>query len=349
MRRLGDCFSFFFFFALLVLFFPALARAEAEDPLADMDIEQLMEVEVVTASRRAEPLTQVAGAVTVLTKEDIFRSGATNIPEALKLVPGVHVSQVDTDKWAVGIRGFNGLLSHKHLVLLDGRPMTSPDMGGVSWGNTIPISLIKRIEVVRGTWTSLWGAESFTGVINIITKTAAECEGGQSRTLVGTTGAEQIVRFGDQFGDSADVMGYFSGSYKSGDWVTNRDNGRSSRDWAKTRAGFRSDWENAYTDALSLQGNSSHHRLMTEPQVSVVSMLPSPTAPIMGMDNSSGTGPPVWMQGSNFERHIPGPMRMLEIWKRISMSWMPSCNTPLSRPEFIELPGGWGAAMLGMK
>ncbi len=141
MRRLGDLFFLFLFFALLVLFFPALARAEAEDPLADMDIEQLMEVEVVTASRRAEPLTQVAGAVTVLTKEDIFRSGATNIPEALKLVPGVHVSQVDTDKWAVGIRGFNGLLSHKHLVLLDGRPMTSPDMGGVSWGNTIPSAL----------------------------------------------------------------------------------------------------------------------------------------------------------------------------------------------------------------
>ena len=243
------------FFAILVLLVPVGVAAQ-EDELDALDLEELMDVEVITASRRMEPLSQVAGAVTVLDEEDIFHSGATSVPEVLKLVPGVHVAQFDTDKWAVGIRGFNGLLSNKHLVLVDGRPITSPTTAGVAWGNTLPVNLIKRIEVVRGAWTHLWGSESFTGVINIITKTAEETQGGESITLVGTSGFEQSLRYGGELEKlNGFYRGYVKGAYKTGNMLSGDGSNIGSQDWVKGQAGVRVDWENAYTDALSFQGD----------------------------------------------------------------------------------------------
>ena len=233
---------------------PAAGQGNGTRALDDLDLEELMEVEVVSATRRNEPLSQVPGAITVLDEEDIFRSGATSIPEILKLVPGVHVAQMDTESWAVGVRGFNGPRSIKHLVMVDGRPIASPSMAGVQWANNnIPVSMIKRVEVVRGTWTSLWGADSFTGVINIITKDASETQGGQSVTTAGSTGAEEMIRYGDKLGESGHYRIYGIGAYKTGSKLTN--------DKASKRkhggGGFRADWTNAYTDALSLQGEFS--------------------------------------------------------------------------------------------
>lgn len=248
-------------FWMVLLCAAAAWAADGGDPLSALSLEELMDVEVVTASRRSEPLSQVAGAVTVLNEEDIFRSGATSLPEVLKLVPGVHVAQVDTDKWAVGIRGFNGLLSNKHLVLMDGRPMTLSNTGGVIWSDMIPLNMVKRIEVVRGVWTSLWGADSFTGVINIITKTAEESEGGQSVTTVGSTGVEEVLRFGSPFGETGHAMGYGGASYKTGQWLTAEGVDKSSRNWKKQRFGGRVDWVNAYTDALTFQGDWTHSKI----------------------------------------------------------------------------------------
>lgn len=246
---------------LLLLALPVASLA-ADRQLEDLDLKELMDVEVVTASRRAEPLSQVAGAVTVLTEDDIFRSGATTIPEALKLVPGVHVAQTDTDKWAVGIRGFNGMLSSKHLVLIDGRPVSSPSLGGVFWsGSSIPLSMVKRIEVVRGPWTSLWGSDSFTGVINVVTKTAAETQGNQSVTMAGTTGFGETVRTGSTIGDTGHYRAYADGSYRTGSWLSGDAGQRGSSDWKQGRAGFRADWTNAFTDALSMQGELSGARI----------------------------------------------------------------------------------------
>jgi iron complex outermembrane receptor protein len=225
----------------------------ADDELSGLGLEELMQVEVASATRRSEPLSRIPAAVTVLTEEDIFRSGATNIPEALQLVPGVHVAQMNTDRWAVGIRGFNGLLSNKHLVLVDGRPVTSPVMTGVQWDNIVPISLVKRIEVVRGTRTSLWGAESFTGVINIITKNAYELKGGQSVTTGGTRGASQTVRQGWETGDDSAVAVYGTGEYLNGNWLSSKRDGSEGHEWSKVQGGLRADWENAFTDALSVQ------------------------------------------------------------------------------------------------
>ncbi|WP_272701180.1 TonB-dependent receptor plug domain-containing protein [Desulfovibrio sp. Fe33] len=227
--------------------------ALADDDLSGLGLEELLQVEVASATRRTEPLSRIPAAVTVLTEEDIFRSGATNVPEALQLVPGVHVAQMNTDRWAVGIRGFNGLLSNKHLVLVDGRPVTSPVMTGVQWDNIVPIGQIKRIEVVRGTRTSLWGAESFTGVINIITKTAFESLGGQSVSVGGTRGAGQTVRYGRKTGDDSAFMVYGTAQYLNGDWLSGSNRGQNGHEWSKFQSGLRADWENAFTDALSLQ------------------------------------------------------------------------------------------------
>lgn len=249
--------SVFLCSAFLVLFLclPGLAQDDASN-LSGMDMEDLMEVQVVTPSRRQEPLSQVAGAVTVLDEEDIRRSGATNIPEALKLIPGVHVAQTDTQTWAVGIRGFNGMFDNKHLVLLDGRPLTSKAQTNVAWGNeSIPLETVKRIEVVRGAWTSLWGSDSFTGVINIITKRAAETQGWQSVSLVGTDGVEQTLRNGGSAGDDLYYRIYAKGSYQDGSELQGQDRqATSTKDWGQGRTGARIDWKNAATDELSLQG-----------------------------------------------------------------------------------------------
>ncbi|QGY41992.1 TonB-dependent receptor plug domain-containing protein [Pseudodesulfovibrio cashew] len=257
MRSGGAALALWLCYALLFGLYPVAALGDDSGELASLDLEELMEVEVVTATRRAEPLSQVAGAIVVLDEEDIFRSGATSLAEVLKLVPGVHVAQMDLDRWAVGIRGFNGLLSNKHLVLLDGRPITSPTTAGVDWGDIVPLSMVKRIEVVKGTWTHLWGADSFTGVINVITKTAAETQGGQSVTLAGTSGVSETLRYGGALGDNGNYRAYTELGYQSGNWIAEKQDARSSSDWKKKRFGFRTDWENAFTDALSLQGDLS--------------------------------------------------------------------------------------------
>jgi len=233
---------------------PSATSADTQE-LAALDLEGLMEVEVVSASRRVESLTSVAGAVSILNEEDIFHSGATTIPDALKLLPGVHVVQMDIDRWGVGIRGFNGLLSNKHLVLVDGRPITSPTTGDVSWGNLIPIANVKRIELVRGPWAHLWGADSFTGVINIITKTAAETQGAQAVTLLGTSGAEQGGRYGGAFGSTGYYRMYGRGGLSTENWSSEQEDKKGSEDWRRWQAGTRIDWENAFTDSLSFQAD----------------------------------------------------------------------------------------------
>jgi len=245
--------------ALIVafLFFVACPAYGSSDELASLDIEDLMKVDVVTASRRSESLTQVAGAVYVMDEDDIFHSGATTIPEVLKFIPGIHAAQMDLDKWAMGVRGFSGILGNKHLVLIDGRPITSPTTAGVSWEHSIPLSIVKRIEFAQGTWTHLWGVESFTGVINIITKRAAETQGGLSETVVGMSGVEQLLRFGGEAGDSGQYRIYAKGAYNNRGWTNEEEDKRSSTNWKRRQVGTRFDWENAYTDTLTFDGNVS--------------------------------------------------------------------------------------------
>lgn len=164
----------------------ALAQGTRAD-VSGMSIEELMKVDVTTVSRRAERLQETAAAVTVLTSEDIRRSGATSIPDVLRLVPGVHVARIDSNKWSVSVRGFTGRYSNKLLVLIDGRSVYTPLFSGVIWDAvSVPLATIERIEVIRGPGATMWGANAVNGVINIITRSASASAGVQATAATGT-------------------------------------------------------------------------------------------------------------------------------------------------------------------
>ncbi|WP_350132445.1 TonB-dependent receptor plug domain-containing protein [Nitrosomonas sp.] len=155
---------------------PAMAENQSiNNQFLNLSIEELMNVKVTTVSRNPQRLTQVASAVFVITQDDIRRSGATSIPDALRMAPGVQVERVGTDKWAISVRGFNGLYANKLQVLMDGRSVYSPIFSGVLWEQQDTLMEdIERIEVIRGPAATSWGSNAVNGVINIITKKAAD-------------------------------------------------------------------------------------------------------------------------------------------------------------------------------
>jgi outer membrane cobalamin receptor len=158
----------------------ALSRGQsptAKD-LAQTSLEDLMNIEVTSVSKKEQKLSQAAAAVFVISQEDIRRSGATNIPDLLRMVPGIHVAQLDANIWAISIRGFTDRYGDKVLVLIDGRSVYTPLTSGVNWDQQdVPLEDIDRIEVIRGPGGTVWGANAVNGVINIITKSAKATQG----------------------------------------------------------------------------------------------------------------------------------------------------------------------------
>jgi iron complex outermembrane receptor protein len=167
-------------------------------------LEELLNQEVTSASKRPEPLTKVATAIEVIDSEEIRRSGATTIPDILRLATGLHVAQADGHTWAVSARGFNTTVANKMQVLIDGRNLYSPLFSGVFWDvQHYLLDDIDRIEVIRGPGAALWGANAFNGVINIITKSARDTQGG---LLMGGGGTEENgfggFRYGSKFSEN---------------------------------------------------------------------------------------------------------------------------------------------------
>lgn len=164
----------------------APARASAPDPL-EWSLEELMSVVVTSVSKKSQTLAETAAAVHVISAEEIRRSGASTIPEALRLAPGVQVAAIGNNKWAVSIRGFADRFSNKMLVLVDGRSVYTPLFSGVLWeALDIPLERIARIEVIRGPGASIWGANAVNGVINILTRSAFDSQGGQVAVATGS-------------------------------------------------------------------------------------------------------------------------------------------------------------------
>src|SRR5260370_30113943 len=150
----------------------------ADEPLKQLSLADLGNVEVTTTSKEPEAVWKTPAAVFVITQEDIRRSGARNIPEVLRLAPGVEVAQVGSDHWSVGIGGFGAVIASKLLVLIDGRSVYTPLFAGVYWQvEATPLEDIERIEVIRGPGGTIWGANAVNGVINIITKNAKDTHG----------------------------------------------------------------------------------------------------------------------------------------------------------------------------
>jgi len=230
-------------------------RAEAAD-LTRFSIEDLLQVKVVSAAKVEQALEDTAAAVSVITADDIRRSGATSVMEALRLAPGVEVARIDSSRWAITIRGFNGRFANKLLVLIDGRTVYNPQFSGVYWENLdLLLPDIERIEVVRGPGGSLWGANAVNGVINIITKNSEETQGGlvaltvgdEERTIAG-------VRYGGELSDSARYRLY--GQLTERDGQAFPPSGEDAEDdWRIGRGGFRLDWTPSAQDSVAVQGD----------------------------------------------------------------------------------------------
>src|SRR3982075_3947619 len=189
-----------FLFAALVFVFVANASAQNLPDVTAMSVEDLMNVQVTSVSKRTQKVADAAAAVFVITQEDIRRSGATSIPEALRLVPGLEVARIDENKWAIGSRGFNGRFDNKLLVLIDGRSVYTPLFSGVYWNvQDVMLEDIDRIEVIRGPGATLWGANAVNGVINIISKKAKDTEGAVVAAGAGNEeGGSGGVRYGSK-------------------------------------------------------------------------------------------------------------------------------------------------------
>jgi len=232
--------------------------ATATPDLTQLSIEDLMQIKVVSAAKIEQSLQDTAAAVFVITADDIRRSGATSIPEVLRLAPGVEASRLDSGRWSVTIRGFNGRFANKLLVLVDGRSIYTPLFSGVHWEvQGPPLEEIERIEVVRGPGGSLWGANAVNGVINILTKHPQDTQGGLATLILGNEERAIVgVRQGGELGEKARYRLY--GQFTARDSLVTPD-GRDAGDaWQIGQGGFRLDWTPSAVDVVTVQGDLHH-------------------------------------------------------------------------------------------
>jgi iron complex outermembrane receptor protein len=241
--------------ALLAAGTAVKAEAPGDVDFTKLSLEELMDVEVTSVSKRRQRVADAAAAIFVIGQEDIRRSGATSVPELLRMVPGVDVARIDASKWAVSIRGFNARFSTKLLVLVDGRSVYNPLFSGVYWNaQDVVLEDVERIEVIRGPGATMWGANAVNGVINIITKSAKDTQG-VLLSAGGGTGEYGFgtARFGGKAGDKLAYRGYLK-SFTVGDSpVASGDDGADAAH--QVRSGFRIDGEPSARDAFTLSGD----------------------------------------------------------------------------------------------
>ncbi|MFQ5515373.1 MAG: TonB-dependent receptor plug domain-containing protein [Myxococcota bacterium] len=239
---------------LLLLASGAPARASQPSDLTALSIEDLLEMEITSVSRKSEPISNAPSAIYVVTDEDIRRAGVRSIPEALRMVPGLAVAATDASKYAIGARGFNFRFASKQLVLIDGRSVYTPIFSGVYWDvQDTDLDSIERIEVIRGPGGTMWGSNAVNGVINIITKDAEQSQGVY---LSGGWGTQErgfgTVRWGGRIGQGARYRVF--GKYFNRNAFVDTTNDDAKDDWAMGRGGFRLDWEVSEIDAITLHG-----------------------------------------------------------------------------------------------
>ena len=233
-----------------------LSEDSPVDDFLDASLSDLLSMSVTTVSRKQQALSETAAAVFVITQDDIRRSGVSSIPEALRMAPGVQVARINANQWAVSIRGYNGRFSNKLLVLMDGRSVYNSTFSGVYWdAQDTLLEDIERIEVVRGPGATLWGANAVNGVINVITKHAADAQGGL--VTLGAGSEEKGfagLRYGANISDSAN--GRFYVKYFDRDSNTLLlTNDPAEDEWDSVRAGFRLDGEVTAKNTWTFQGD----------------------------------------------------------------------------------------------
>lgn len=295
-----DVFLVFLIFAFCFLAFEfiiPICRAEESDKEDSIDftslsLEELKQVTIISVLKKPQKLSEATSAITVITNEDIRRSGATSIPELLRGVPGFQVAQIDSSTWAVSARGFNNRNANKLLVLMDGRSLYTPLFSGVYWNvqDTL-FEDIERIEVIRGPGSTLWGANAVNGVINIITKNAKHTQGGLVTSSLGDEEKRSgAFRYGSKLGEYAYSRIYLKYFEKDEFWKTSgawhvpsieEDDG-----WDSLRGGGRFDWSFPGGDLLTVQGD------IYDGEDSEKIVFFDPNAPVMGdldfVNNFSG-------------------------------------------------------------
>jgi iron complex outermembrane receptor protein len=234
--------------------FAANAQSGKPSDLADLSLEELANLEVTSVSRRAERLSDAPASIFVITGDDIRRSGATSIPEALRLAPNLEVARVDSRQYAISARGFNNTIANKLLVLIDGRTVYTPLFSGVIWdAQDTLLEDVDRIEVISGPGATLWGANAVNGVINVITRRAAETQGTLLVAGAGNLERGAATRQGGKLGADGAFRVYGKISDRA---HTSLANGSSAHDsWNSGQAGFRADWGTA-AGAFTLQGDA---------------------------------------------------------------------------------------------
>jgi iron complex outermembrane receptor protein len=271
---------------LLALALTAIASVSSAQQLPNdlttTSLEDLMNIEVTSVSKREEKLFQSAAAIYVITQEEIRRSGLASIPDLLRLVPGLDVARIDGTKWAVSARGFNGRFTNKLLVLIDGRSVYTPETSGVYWeAQDVLLEDIERIEVIRGPGGTLWGANAVNGVINIITKHSRDTQG----SLVTTGGGSEergfgSARYGGKISEKAGYKVY--GKYFNRRGLLDAAGDSANDGQQALRGGGRLDWELTERDSLSLQGEIYRTNL----RETVTNI--SPAAPFAPHTNTAG-------------------------------------------------------------
>ncbi len=266
--------------------FDVQAQSEQTD-LTTLRIEDLMNLDVTSASKKEQKLSEVSAAIFVIGREDIRRSGATNIPDLLRMVPGLEVAQINPSTWAISARGFNGQYSTKLLVLIDGRTVYSSTFSGVYWdAQDVPLELIERIEIIRGPGAAVWGANAVNGVINILTRTAENTQSGVISAAGGSLlHGYGLVRYGGKIGSHGAYRlfadGFDSGHYPAPDGQSGED------DWYLYHGGFRADGNVSGKDSVSFEGEAINGNA-GERTYTVVSLSPPVNAVLDLRDRFSG-------------------------------------------------------------
>jgi len=246
---------------LCLLWFPLLTAAQTNqyrspEQLKKLSLEELLDQDVTLVTRTPEKLVQSPSSIQVVTGEDIRRSGATTIPEALRLFSNLQVAQVDSRQWAIDSRGFNNTLANKLLVMIDGRTVYTPLFAGVFWDmqNTL-LADIDRIEVVSGPGATLWGANAVNGVINIVSKSARETQGalveGGGGSILQDFGS---IRYGGHAGTNFFYRVYGTRFDRNSAVLPNGDD--ANNDWNMTQGGFRADWLPTEANTITIQGDA---------------------------------------------------------------------------------------------
>lgn len=252
------------------------ARAQDAD-LTTLSLEELLSTEVTSVAKKPQQVDEAAAAVFVIDQEDIRRSGADNIPDLLRMVPGVEVATLTSGGSAVSARGFNGYSSNKLLILVDGRPIYLSVLSGVFWDQQlVPVEDIQRIEVVRGPGATLWGANAVNGVINIVTKHAVDTLGAVATVQADTADAGRFdARYGVQLGAAGVLRLYMTGRRQDAraQFMDRQFDNHSEG----LQGGFRADVEPSQIDALTIQGDIQAGSYRFPPDRAVGPGLPLPT------------------------------------------------------------------------